>query len=297
MNGGASDSSGAGPERPRRIDAHHHLWNVESGAYDWPTPNDGPIYRTFTAADLSPLLIEAAIDWTVIVQTVNTLAETDSMLAVAAVEPWVRGVVGWVPLEDRAAVAVALDDRAGLPLCGVRHLVHREPDPGWLLRRAVIEGLREVGDRHLAFDIVAVFPDHLRLVPMLADALPDVTFVVDHLAKPPYRRAGWDAWRSQIAAAARRPNVAAKISGLTTAAGPGWTPGELWPGLEVALEAFGADRLIFGSDWPVCLLASSYAAHLAALLGLIAPLAPDERAAITGGTAARVYRLPGAEPS
>jgi L-fuconolactonase len=285
-----------GGERPSRIDAHHHLWNVESGTYDWPTPDDGPIYRTFTVADLAPLVAEAAIDGTVLVQTVNTLADTDAMLAVAAAVPWVRGVVGWVPLDDPAAAAVALDERAGPPLCGVRHLIHHEPDPDWLLRRTVIEGLREVGNRHLAFDIVAAFPNHLRHVPALADALPNVTFVVDHLAKPPYRRAGWDAWRSEIVAAARRPNVAAKISGLTTAVGPGWTPDELWPALEVALDAFGADRLMFGSDWPVCLLASSYAAHLDALDGLIAALAPDERAAIMGGAAARVYRLPGAGP-
>jgi L-fucono-1,5-lactonase len=284
------DGAAVDGQRPPRIDAHHHLWDVESGAYDWPTPDEGPIYRTFTPADLEPLLVEGAIDGTVIVQTVNTLADTDSMLAVAAAAPWVRGVVGWVPLDDPVATLTALGERAGPALLGVRHLIHHEPDPDWLLRPAVMAGLREVARRGLAFDVVAVFPDHLRHVPTLADALPDLTLVIDHLAKPPYRRAGWEVWREQVVAAARRPNVAAKISGLTTAAGPGWTREELWPALEVALEAFGADRLVFGSDWPVCLLASSYAAHLEALEGLIGGLTMDERAAIMGGTAARVYK-------
>ena len=213
------------------------------------------------------------------------------MLAVAAAEPWVRGVVAWVPLDDPAATANALDARDAPVLCGVRHLIHREPDPDWLLRPAVMPGLREVARRGLTFDVVAVFPDHLRHVPTLADALPDLTLVIDHLAKPPYRAPGWQAWRRQITAAARRPNVVAKVSGLTTAAGPGWTGEELRPALEVALEAFGADRLLFGSDWPVCLLASSYAEHLEVLERLIGSLAADERAAIMGGTATRVYRL------
>jgi L-fuconolactonase len=285
--GGATGRSRRAP----RIDAHHHLWDVDSGAYDWPTPDHGPIYRTFAPTDLAPLLAGGAIDGTVLVQTVNTIADTDSMLAVAAAEPWVRGVVGWVPLDDPVATARALDARDAPALCGVRHLIHRDPDPDWLLRPVVMAGLREVARRGLTFDVVAVFPDHLRHTPAIADALPDLTLVIDHLAKPPYRVPGWQAWCDQISAAARRPNVVAKVSGLTTAAGPGWTGEELWPALEVALEAFGADRLLFGSDWPVCLLASSYAAHLEALERLIGGLAADEREAIMGGTATRAYRL------
>jgi L-fuconolactonase len=291
-DGGASGTANPGA-RPPRIDAHHHLWDIESGAYDWPTPGDGAIYQTFTAADLAPDVAASAIDGTVLVQTVNTLADTDSMLAVAAAVPWVRGVVGWVPLEDPAAAAAALDARAGTALRGVRHLVHHEPDPDWLLRPPVLDGLRELGRRRLTFDVIALFPDHLVHVPLLADRLPDVTFVIDHLANPPYRRPGWEAWRGQLAAAARRPNVAAKLSGLTTAAGAGWTSGELRPAIEVALDAFGPERLMFGSDWPVCLALSSYAEYLDAIEGLFAPLSASERAAAMGGTAARVYRLGG----
>ncbi len=292
MSGAAARSGRANPgARPPRVDAHHHLWDIESGAYDWPTPDDGPIYQTFTAADLAPEVAASAIDGTVLVQTVNTLADTDSMLAVAAAVRWVRGVVGWVPLEDPAAAAAALDARAGSALRGVRHLVHHEPDPDWLLRPPVLDGLRELGRRHLTLDVIGLFPDHLVHVPLLADRLPDVTFVIDHLANPPYRRPGWEAWREQLAAAARRPNVAAKLSGLTTAAGAGWTSGELRPAIEAALDAFGPERLMFGSDWPVCLALSSYAEYLEAIEGLLAPLSASERAATMGGTAARIYRL------
>lgn len=274
-----------------RIDAHHHLWDIESGAYDWPTPAQGNIYRTFTVDDLAPLVAAADIDGTVLVQTVNTLAETDAMLALAATVPWIRGVVGWVPLGDRASTARELDARFGTALRGVRHLIHHERDPDWVIRPSVVESLREVGARGLTFDVVAVFPGHLRHVPVLADTVPDVTFVIDHLANPPYRGAGWDDWQRQLEDAARRPNVVAKISGLTTAAGPGWTTRELRPAVEAALESFGASRLLFGSDWPVCLLTCSYAEHLAAVEDLLGSLAPVERASIMGGAATRIYRL------
>jgi L-fuconolactonase len=287
---GPRDGSAADARSPR-IDAHHHLWDIESGAYDWPTPADGAIYRTFTVDDLATLVADGRIDGTVLVQTVNTLAETDAMLELATIVPWIRGVVGWVPLDDPAEASRQLDARAGGALRGIRHLIHHEPDPDWVLRRPVFESLREVGRRGLAFDVVAVFPEHLRHVPVLADAVPDATFVIDHLANPPYRRSGWDAWRRQLAAAAGRPNVAAKLSGLTTAAGAGWTAPELWPAIDVALEAFGADRIMFGSDWPVCLLESTYAEYLAAIEGLLTALTVDERASIMGGAAARVYRL------
>lgn len=287
---GAPDGAVA-DERSPRIDAHHHLWDIRSGAYAWPTPAEGVIYRTFTVDDLAPLVAQGRIDGTVLVQTVNTLAETDAMLELATSVPWIRGVVGWVPLDDPAEASRQLDARAGGALRGIRHLIHHEPDPDWLLRRPVFESLREVGRRRLAFDVVAVFPEHLHHVPVLADAVPDAIFVIDHLANPPYRRPGWDAWRLQLEAAAARPNVVAKLSGLTTAAGAGWTASELWPAIDVALEAFGADRVMFGSDWPVCLLESTYGEHLGAIEGLLANLTVDERASIMGDAAARTYRL------
>lgn len=140
-------------------------------------------------------------------------------------------------------------------------------------------------------DVVAVFPDHLRLVPLVADRYPDLVFVIDHLAKPPIRGSGWLTWRRELETAAERPNVVAKLSGLDTAAGPGWAVDELRPSVEVALEAFGPDRLMFGSDWPVCRMVSTYVEVVAATRNLIAGLAIAEQDAILGGTARRVYRL------
>lgn len=274
-----------------RIDAHHHFWSIETGEYDWPTAADGPIHRTFGPADLEPELIAAGIDRTVLVQTVNTLADTDAMLAAAAAHAWIGGVVGWVPLDDVDAATAELDARQSDTLVGIRHLIHREPDPTWLTRSSVRTSLGVLAERGLAFDVVAVFPDHLHLVPELADALPNLTFVIDHLAKPPIRAAGWATWRAELARAAQRPNVAAKLSGLDTAAGPGWTVAELAPSIDVALEAFGADRLLFGSDWPVSRLVSGYRDVVAATETLIATLSPAEQDAIMGHTAREIYGL------
>jgi len=289
---GPGSAGASGLPAEARIDAHQHFWDVESGRYAWPTPADGPIYRTFTPDDLEPELASAGIDGTVLVQTVNTLEETDAMLAVADRHAFVSGVVAWIPLTDVALAEAALDGRPDPRLVGVRHLIHHEPDPEWLVREAVRAGLELLAARRLAFDVVAVFPDHLRLVPLVADRHAHLVLVIDHLAKPPYRGTGWAAWVRQLRAAAERPNVVAKLSGLDTAAGDGWTEAELRPGIDAALEAFGAERLLFGSDWPVCRLVSGYTQVVAATERAIATLSPGERDAVMGGTATRVYRLP-----
>ena len=277
-----------------RIDAHQHFWDVESGRYGWPTPADGAIYRTFTPADLEPELGPAGIDATVLVQTVDTLDDTDSMLATADRHRFIGAVVGWVPLIGARAAEAALDARPDARLRGVRHLIHHEPDPAWLLRDDVAEGLDVVARRGLSFDVVAVFPKHLPLVPVLADRHPDLTIVLDHLAKPPFRSAGWSSWDSHLRRAAARPNVVAKLSGLDTAAGAGWTTEEIRPAVDAALEAFGPDRLMAGSDWPVCRLVSTYARVIDAIDALISRLTVAEQDAVMGGTAARVYGIAGA---
>ena len=274
-----------------RIDAHQHFWDVESGDYAWPTAADGLIHRTFGPDDLEPLLAPNGMDATVLVQAADTLKDTDSMLAAAADRPWIAGVVGWVPLEDPVAAAEALDGRAGSALRGIRHLIHHEPDPDWIVRPAVDEGLTQLERRGLAFDVVAVFPDHLRHVPSVADRHPGLTLVIDHLAKPPFQADGWPRWRDELRAAAARPNVVAKVSGLDTAAGPGWTVDDVRPALDTALEAFGPDRLMFGSDWPVSLLTSTYARIVEVGRELVERLSEPDRSAVLGRTARRVYRL------
>lgn len=274
-----------------RIDAHQHFWDIESGRYAWPTQADGPIYRTFTPQDLEPELAAARIDATVLVQTVDTIDDTDSMLAAADRHRFIQAVVGWVPLTGTRSAEDALDARPHPRLRGIRHLIHREPDPDWLIRADVAEGLGVLARRGLAFDVVAVFPNHLRLVPAIADRHPDLRIVVDHLAKPPFRTAGWTDWRDELRRAAERPNVVAKLSGLDTAAGPGWTLDEIRPAIDEALESFGPDRLMLGSDWPVCLRVSTYGGVIAAIRALVASLSRSERDAILGGTAASVYGI------
>jgi L-fuconolactonase len=274
-----------------RIDAHQHFWDVEGGRYTWPTPTDGAIYRTYTPEDLEPELGPAGIDATVLVQTVATLYDTDSMLAVAGRHPFVGAVVGWVPLTDPRAAEAALDGRPHPRLRGIRHPIHHEPDPDWLLRGDVSEGLGVLARRGLAFDVVAVFPDHLRLVPAVADRHPDLTLVLDHLAKPPFHSASWSIWLDQLRRAAARPNVFGKLSGLDTAAGSGWTPQEIRPAVEAAIDAFGPDRLMFGSDWPVCRLVSTYSEVVGAIKGLVSQLTVPERSDVLGGTAGRIYGI------
>jgi L-fuconolactonase len=274
-----------------RVDAHQHFWEIESGAYAWPTAADGPIYRTFRPEHLEPELASARIDATVLVQTVDTIDDTDAMLDAAARHRFIAGVVGWVPLADTHATAAALDARTDGRLRGIRHLIHHEPDPDWLIRPDVGAGLALLEERCLPFDVVAVFPRHLRLVPVVADRHPGLVLVIDHLAKPPFRSDGWDRWLDELRRAAARPNVVAKLSGLDTAWGPGWDATRVRPAVEVALEAFGADRLLFGSDWPVCRSVSTYRTVVDAADALVGSLTPTERAAIMGTTADRIYRL------
>jgi L-fuconolactonase len=272
------------------IDAHHHLWDFASGLYDWPTPADAAIYRTFTAEDLAPELGAAGVDATVIVQAADSLADTDAMIRAAERHPWIAGVVGWVPLVDRGVAERALEQRRGW-IRGIRHLIHWESDPGWLLRSDLQPGLDLLAREGLPFDIVAVFPDHLPLVPQLAAAHPDLVLVIDHLAKPPFRADGWDEWVAMLRRAAQQPRVYAKVSGLDTAAGPRWSVPEVRPAWEVALESFGPERLLFGSDWPVCRLVSTYGEVVSATRELVAELSAAEQERVLGGTARAVYGL------
>jgi L-fucono-1,5-lactonase len=274
-----------------RVDAHQHVWSIESGLYDWPTPAESELYRSFAMPDVLPSQRSSRIDRSILVQAANSLADTDRLIAEADRHGTVAAVVGWLPLDDPAAAEAALEAREGQPISGIRHLIHRESDPDWLDRPTLAGGFDLLGQRRLAFDVVAVFPDHLPLVPKVADRHPDVTFVIDHLAKPPFRADGWDRWSTQLSVAAARPNVYAKLSGLDTAAGPGWSIDEITPAIDLALEAFGPDRLMFGSDWPVCRLVSTYGQVVDAIDASVSRLSGYERASIMGGTAIAAYRL------
>lgn len=277
------------------VDSHQHFWNLQKVAYPWLVPEYGPIYRTFEAPELEPQLRAAGVDKTVIVQSMDSYEDTDYMLDTAAHFGWVAGIVGWVPLLRPDEAARRLEHhRAHTPLFrGMRHLIHTEADPDWVVQDVVIESLRLFEAMGYTFDVVAVFPNHLRHVPTLSEKLPNLRIVIDHLAKPPYPDASAMAtWRAQMAAAASNPNVFAKISGLNTAVGKAdWKPADLQPAIDDALRLFGPDRLMFGGDWPVAILAGDYAGVIAATRACIAHLSPAEQAAIMGGTANRFYQL------
>jgi L-fuconolactonase len=291
------DGAPARGPAPTRVDAHHHLWDLGSGRYSWPTPAEVEIHRTFTPQELAPEIEAAGIDMTVVVQASDSLADTDSMIEAAAAFPWIAGVVGWLPIGDRRVAERELEMRRGR-LCGVRHLIHWETDPDWLVRPANQPGLALLAEAGLPFDVVAVFPEHLPLVPAVAEAHPDLRLVIDHLAKPPFRGEGWDGWVDALRRAAEYPRVYGKVSGLDTAAGPAWTVNELRPAWEVALDAFGPERLLFGTDWPVCRLVSTYGQVVTAAMMLVAELSPSEQDRVLGGTAIEVYGLtPGVAPS
>lgn len=275
------------------VDAHQHFWNLERVAYPWLSGADGPIFRTIEAPELEPQLRAAGMDRTVLVQAANSAEDTAYMLEVADRYEWVGGVVGWVPLCDPDEAGRQLERLCRHPkFKGVRHLIHNEADPDWVVQDRVLAGLEVLASFGLPFDVVAVFPHHLRHVPTLAERVPGLRMVIDHLAKPPIRTREMEPWAGQLAAAAAYPQVYAKVSGLNTAADwETWGAADLLPYVEHALDVFGPGRLMFGSDWPVLTLAGDYARVWRETLAVLAPLGVQERSQILGATAARFYGL------
>ena len=276
------------------IDAHQHVWDLAVRDQPWlGGPGMAPIRRSFTLDDLRPAAEAAGVGATVLVQTVTVAAETPELLALAAGDPLVAGVVGWTDLTS-PAVAEELDKLAAGPggdrLVSVRHQVQSEPDPDWLRRADVIRGLRAVAAAGLCYDLV-VLPHQLPAAAYAAAAVPGLTLLLDHAGKP--RIAGGDlgGWTAAVRDLAALPNTVCKLSGLVTEAPPGAGPAAFTEVADVVLSAFGAERVMFGSDWPVCLLASDYVWVLALARSLTAGLSPAERTAVFGATAARAYRL------
>ncbi len=282
-----------------RIDAHHHVWELGRRPQAW---LDGAgmavIRRDFTLADLAPLTAAAGIDRTILVQVLPSQAETAEFLALADEPNPVAGVVGWTDLASesiRQALDALRSGHGGAHLVGIRHLVQAEPDPRWLARTDVRRGLRAVAGAGLVYDLLTL-PHQLPAAIDTVRALPGLTFVLDHLSKPPIAAGELHPWAALVRELAALPNVSCKLSGMVTEAGPRWTVAGLRPYAEVVLDAFGPARTMFGSDWPVCLLASSYADVTSAARELTAALTREEQALVFGGTAARVYGLPDAGP-
>ncbi|MCW2884239.1 MAG: amidohydrolase [Streptosporangiaceae bacterium] len=278
-----------------RVDAHHHVWDLAVRDQEWITGEPmARIRRTFTLDDLAPATAAAGIGRTVVVQTLAVAAETPELLELAASAPSLAGVVGWIDLTDPAAPDTLAALRGGLGgdrLVGVRHLVQAEDDPGWLCRPDVRRGIAAVGAAGLAYDLLTL-PAQLPAAIGTARALPEVTFVLDHLSKPPIASGALEPWATLVRELAGLPNVYCKLSGMVTEADwAAWDVTSLRPYAETVLEAFGPERVMFGSDWPVCLLAAGYAEVVAAAEEVCAGLSGAERDAVFGGTATRAYRL------
>lgn len=276
------------------IDAHQHVWDPKRARYDWLTPDLAPINRAIGFDELRPSLHRAGVQATVLVQAADNDDDTDLMLETAAANPEIVAVVAYVPLDRPEEATRRLQQLRRNPLVvGVRNLIHDIPDPDWLLRPEVDEGLGVLEDAEVTFDLVSVLPRHLEHVPGIVERHPRLRIVIDHLSKPPIGLPDPEPWWQLIARAAEAPLVYAKVSGLysATANSADWTPDAIQPFFHHALEVFGPERLMYGSDWPVSLLSGGYERVWAGLNELFVSLAPEERDSILGKTAARFYRI------
>jgi L-fuconolactonase len=282
------------------VDSHQHFWDLQRFDYPWMTDDLEPIRRNFGPSDLEPLLAERGVDRTVVVQANPSVDETRYLLEIAAQTDFVSGVVGWVDLADPGIRAVVTDLRNGENghhLVGIRHQVHDESDPAWLLRDEVQRGLRELGAAGLPYDLL-VRARELPAALQTARAQPGLRLVIDHIAKPPIEDGEVEEWARSMAPFAGLDNVYCKLSGMVTEADwNAWKPADLVPYVQRVVDWFGEDRLMFGSDWPVCLLAATYGEVMDALDSALGGLGERARAKIYGLNAVAFYGLRDAQAS
>jgi L-fuconolactonase len=274
-----------------RIDSHQHYWDVGRLDYPWMPPGPSVLRRNYLPDDLEPILADHRFDGTVVVQANVVMEETWWLLDLAARHESILGVVAWLDLTN-PELGRTLDRCQRHPrFKGVRHIVHDEPDLRWLLRDNVVRGLNELARRGIPYDLL-LRPPHLPLIPELADRVPALRMVIDHIAKPLIAAHLMDPWARDIEIAAQIPGMHCKLSGMITEADhKQWTADDLRPYVQHVLKLFGPDRLMFGSDWPVCKLAGSWKQALAAFTQACGPLPQTEREKILGGTAMRFYQL------
>lgn len=273
-----------------RIDAHQHFWQLSRGDYDWLTPELTILYRDFLPEDLQPLLHDARIDKTILVQAAESVAESQFMLSLAAQTPFIAGVVGWIDFESPQAVA-DIERLASNPrLVGLRPMLQNMHDARWILRPELEPALRAAQTHDVCFDAL-VRPRHLPAIVELAERHPALPIVIDHAAKPSIRDGWIEEWRAQMQRLGRIGHVHCKLSGLVTEAGVDWNVDRLRPYVDTLLECFGPARLMWGSDWPVVLDAADYSRWLDTAESLVSELSSDEQARIFGATAAAFYGI------
>lgn len=280
---------------PERIDAHHHLWRYSHEEYDWIGPGMEAIARDFLPDGLKSELEACGVSGSVVVQARQTLAETDWLLGLAEKSPWIRGVVGWAPIADRNFSAILEKLRTNRKLKGLRHIIQAEPDDEFILRQEFGAGIKALSGSGLVYDIL-IYERHLPAAIRFVDRHPNQVFVIDHLAKPRIKERVLEPWRTQVFELAKRENLYCKLSGMVTEADwAEWTAADLRPYVHAALEAFGPARLMYGSDWPVCLLASEYDRWYRTAEQLLSGLSESEKKLVLGGVANRIYSLDAVE--
>ena len=272
------------------IDAHQHFWLYNAREYDWIDGSMAAIRRNFLPADLSPLLESCGFRGSVVVQVRQTREETEWLLKLADEHPSILGVVGWLDLRSPRLRTELQSFVGGSKLVGIRHIVQSEPD-GFLLDPDFLRGISTLGDFDLAYDLL-IYSKHLPTAAEFVRRFPEQRFVLDHLAKPPVKSGAVDLWARGIREMASFPNVYAKVSGLVTEADwQYWKPDDIYRYLDVAFACFGPDRLMIGSDWPVCLVAASYERTINVVKNYLNRFTAEERRAVLGGNAAKFWHL------
>lgn len=273
-----------------RLDSHQHFWEYDPKRQDWISPEMNRIRRNFLPGDLYPLLQDAKIDGCIAVQAEESLRETDFLLDLASQHAWISGVVGWADLKDDKLDELLDQYSESKKLVGFREVLQSK-DPAYMLQKEFIRGVQKIGGRGYGYDIL-IFPNHLAASLDLVKKCPDQRFVIDHLAKPNIKDGEWKNWKKGMALLAERELIHCKLSGIITEADwKKWTPEQLFPYLEIALELFGPNRLMYGSDWPVCLLAGEYEKFWEVMEQFTDALSSSEKARIMGDTAAEFYKI------
>lgn len=274
------------------IDSHQHFWQLGRFDYGWLDElQHAPIRRDFLPSDLAPRIKEVGVDRTVFVQTQHNVEENRWVLRLAEDNPWIAGVVGWVDLASPKCEEQLLEFKDHPKFVGVRHIVQGEPDDDFIIRDDVMRGLAVLEKHRVPYDLL-VFVQHLRHAPTLAKRFPNLPLVIDHISKPKIKDRLIDDWRKGLKAAAAYPNVWCKLSGMVTEADwKHWKPADLKPYVETALECFGPQRCMFGTDWPVCELAGTYRQVYDALVEVLGPISDGERERIFAGSAIEFYGL------
>ena len=274
-----------------RIDAHQHFWTYKPREYPWIDDSMQALRRDFLPDDLRPELERAGFARSIVVQACHSLEETRWLLRLAKGSPFVAGVIGWVDLcsEDLGDQLREFSNHS--KFLGVRHVAQSEPDDRFLVKPEFMRGIRALEEFNLTYDIL-IYPRHLKVARELVERFPRQRFVLDHMAKPPIKSGALEPWATDFRCLAKFPNVFSKVSGLVTEADwRMWRPDHLKPYLDVAFESFGPERLMIGSDWPVCTVAAAYSEVMGTLMEFIVEFAGSGSEAVLGGTAARVWRL------